>query len=76
MEFGNNLVHWNFREVLERLLDVVTAPVRQALLNDRVSRSPELVRHCCHLLARVVAELASQSSGTDVNIQFFFFYYY
>ncbi|XP_063236464.1 E3 ubiquitin-protein ligase MYCBP2 isoform X2 [Bacillus rossius redtenbacheri] len=61
--------HWQFRDVLERLLDLVAVPVRQALCREKASRSPALVRHCCHLLSRVVAELASQSSGTAEDVQ-------
>jgi hypothetical protein len=53
--------------VLERLLDLVTIPVKQALCQEKTMYSSELVQNCCHLLARVVAELASQSSGTDVS---------
>nr|CAD7599383.1 unnamed protein product [Timema genevievae] len=65
---GNGAVgNWLFREVLERLLDLVTVPVKQALCQEKVSRSQELVHNCCHLLARIVAELATQSSGTDQN---------
>ncbi|GLH12984.1 Probable E3 ubiquitin-protein ligase HERC2 [Gryllus bimaculatus] len=60
---------WPFREVLERLLGLAALPVRQALCHERPTLSPELVRHCCHLLARVIAELASQSSGTDEDLQ-------
>jgi hypothetical protein len=63
--------NWLFREVLERLLDIVTVPVKQALCQERTTHSSELVQNCCHLLARVVAELASQSSGTDVSGQLF-----
>nr|CAD7200761.1 unnamed protein product [Timema douglasi] len=67
---GNGAVgNWLFREVLERLLDLVTVPVKQALCQEKVSRSQELVHNCCHLLARIVAELATQSSGTDEDLQ-------
>lgn len=65
---GSGMVgNWLFREVLERLLDLVTVPVKQALCQEKTTHSSELVQNCCHLLARVVAELASQSSGTDVS---------
>jgi hypothetical protein len=60
--------NWLFQEVLERLLDLVTIPVKQALCQEKTMYSSELVQNCCHLLARVVAELASQSSGTDVSV--------
>ncbi|PNF26946.1 hypothetical protein B7P43_G12700 [Cryptotermes secundus] len=67
---GSGMVgNWLFREVLERLLDLVTVPVKQALCQEKTTHSSELVQNCCHLLARVVAELASQSSGTDEDLQ-------
>lgn len=58
---------WQFREVLDKLLDIVTSSVKQALCLEKVTHSPELVFNCCHLLVRVVAELASQASGIDVS---------
>jgi E3 ubiquitin-protein ligase MYCBP2 len=65
---GSGMVgNWLFREVLERLLDLVTVPVKQALCQEKTTHSSELVQNCCHLLARIVAELASQSSGSDVS---------
>lgn len=58
---------WQFREVLDKLLDIVTLSVKQALCLEKVTHSTELVYNCCHLLVRVVAELASQASGIDVS---------
>ncbi|RZF32322.1 hypothetical protein LSTR_LSTR001786 [Laodelphax striatellus] len=60
---------WQFREVLDRLLDVVTLSVRQALCLEKMSHSAELVHNCCHLLVRVIAELASQASGIDEEME-------
>lgn len=60
---------WAWREVLERLLDLVTLPVKRALAGRPPLLSQELVSHGCHLLARIVAELASQSSGSDEDLQ-------
>ena len=70
LEGSGTVGNWLFQEVLERLLDLVTIPVKQALCQEKTMYSSELVQNCCHLLARVVAELASQSSGTDVSLQF------
>lgn len=58
---------WTWREVLERLLDLVTLPVKRALAGEPPLLSQDLVIHGCQLLARIVAELASQSSGFDVK---------
>jgi E3 ubiquitin-protein ligase MYCBP2 len=71
LEGSGTVGNWSFQEVLERLLDLVTIPVKQALCQEKIVYSGELVQNCCHLLARVVAELASQSSGTDVSWQLF-----
>jgi len=58
---------WAWREVLERLLDLVTLPVKRSLAGRPPMLTDELVNHGCHLLAKIVAELASQSSGFDVS---------
>ncbi|XP_046604041.1 E3 ubiquitin-protein ligase MYCBP2 isoform X2 [Neodiprion virginianus] len=62
-------LNWSFREVLDRLLDLVLIPVRKSLCREKSQSLPDLVLHCCHLLARVIAELASQSSGNDNEVQ-------
>lgn len=62
-------LNWSFREVLDRLLDLVLIPVRKNLCREKSQSLPDLVQHCCHLLARVIAELASQSSGNDNEVQ-------
>lgn len=69
MESCESTSTWVYRDVLERLLDIVSVPVRQELCQERVSYSPQLVLNCCHLLARVVAELSSQSSGGDEDLE-------
>lgn len=58
---------WQFKEVLDRLLDTVTQSIQQALCQEEVTHSPQLVTNCCHLLAKVVAELAAQARGIDVS---------
>ncbi|KAG8222420.1 hypothetical protein J437_LFUL008417, partial [Ladona fulva] len=73
--------YWSFRDVLEHLLMLICSPVEKAL-SKYTNRSAEeleeskmeangqqqLVYHCCNLLSRVVAELASQSSGSDEQV--------
>lgn len=59
---------WQFKEVLDRLLDIVTQSIQQALCLERVTHSPQLVTNCCHLLAKVIAELAAQARGIDVSV--------
>lgn len=60
---------WSWREVLEKLLSLVTEPVRQLLLGHRSTTLPSLTRNSCHLLARVVAELVQQCSSSEEELQ-------
>lgn len=62
-------VTWNWREVLDRLLSLVTEPVKQLLLGYKVVSLPGLTRNCCHLLAKVVAELVHQCNASDEELQ-------
>lgn len=64
---GEGVNPWSWRDVLEKLLDLAILPVKRELSQRPSKLSKELVKHCCHLLARVVAELASQSNGSDVS---------
>ena len=64
---GHAFFHRSWRSVLDRLLSIAAGPVRQALNNQSVSWSDQLVRHACRLLARIVAELAAQACCTDVS---------
>ncbi|XP_046440285.1 E3 ubiquitin-protein ligase MYCBP2-like isoform X2 [Daphnia pulex] len=57
---GQSLVHRPCRAVLDRLFLIATWPVRQSLDMEPVIWSDKLVQYSCRLLARVVAELASQ----------------
>ena len=59
---------WQFKEVLDRLLDIVTLSVQQSLCLEKVTHSDQLVNNCCQLLAKVIAELAAQARGIDVSI--------
>lgn len=63
---------WQWKDVLDRLLQIVSEPINQTLKNSKTSSLPGLTRHCCHLLARVVAELVHQCSATDVSYSVLF----
>jgi len=67
-------VHRPCRAVLDRLYLIATWPVRQALDDgsmgcneDVVTWSDQLQQYACRLLARVVAELASQVCSSEVG---------
>lgn len=68
MEASGTGLTWSWKEVLDHLLKLVCEPVNQVLLGQKMAVFPNLTRHCCHLLARVVAELVHQCSSTDVSI--------
>lgn len=61
--------NWSFREVLDRLLDLILIPIKRNLCREKTQSLPELVLYCCYLLARVIAELAVQSSGNEDELQ-------
>ena len=67
-------MHRPCRAVLQRLYLIATWPVRQALDDgsigcneDVVTWSDQLQQYACRLLARVVAELASQVCSSEVG---------
>lgn len=62
-------LNWSFREVLDRLLDLILIPVKRNLCKEKTQSLPELVLHCCYLLARIIAELAMQSSGNENELR-------
>ncbi|XP_017880442.1 E3 ubiquitin-protein ligase MYCBP2-like [Ceratina calcarata] len=66
---GKETLNWSFRDVLDRLLDLILVPVKKNLCRKKAQSLPELVLHCCYLLARVIAELAVQSSGNEDELQ-------
>lgn len=66
---GKETLNWSFREVLDRLLDLILIPIKRSLCREKTQSLPELVLHCCYLLARVIAELAAQSSGNEDELQ-------
>ncbi|XP_058809373.1 E3 ubiquitin-protein ligase MYCBP2-like [Phymastichus coffea] len=66
---GKEILNWSFREVLDRLLDLILIPVRRSLKKEESQSLPHLVLHCCYLLARVISELASFSNGHEDDLQ-------
>lgn len=62
---GKEALNLSFREVLDKLLDLILVPVKRSLTKEKSSHQPDLVLHCCYLLARVVAEMAVQSNGNE-----------
>ncbi|XP_073976386.1 MYC binding protein highwire isoform X3 [Rhodnius prolixus] len=64
VEGGGSGTGWAFRDVLDRLLDIVTIPVKEGLYDAPLSYSGKLSFNACHILARIVAELAIFASGT------------
>lgn len=66
---SKEILNWSFREVLDRLLDLILIPVKKSLCREKTQSLPELTLHCCYLLARVIAELAAQSSGNEDELQ-------
>ncbi len=61
-------MHRPCRAVLDRLFLIATWPVRQALDMEPIVWSDQLVQYSCRLLARVVAELASQVCSAEVSV--------
>ena len=61
--------NWGWKNVLDRLLSLISDSVKKELTGHRVTMLPELAVHCCHLLARVIAELVHQCSMTEEEMQ-------
>lgn len=70
-------VHNNFKSepnwdiLLAHLLDIIALPVRNALLSNKKPDNDlkSLSTNCSHLVARVVAELSSQATLSEVKIK-------
>ncbi|KAL1131016.1 hypothetical protein AAG570_012254, partial [Ranatra chinensis] len=60
---------WALRDVLDKLLDIVTIPVKQSLCDEDTTYSGKLVYNSSHLLARIIAELASYASGINEDLE-------
>lgn len=63
---GGNQV--SFREVLDKLLTVITLPVRQELDRDKPSYPSVLVDNTCALLSTIISELSATSIGLEVRL--------
>lgn len=61
---------WPWNDVLGRLLQIASDPIHQMLKSGKTTSLSSLTKHCCHLLARVVAELVHQCSAADVIYYF------
>ena len=59
---------WNFTDVLNRLLVIVSQPIHEALSSDKISFSTELVTKTCRLIACVVSELSSLKGGAEAGL--------
>lgn len=53
--------------MLDRLLNLIIDPVSNALMGSKMNPFADLAKHCCHLLARVIAELVYQCSSSEVS---------
>ncbi|XP_052283534.1 E3 ubiquitin-protein ligase MYCBP2-like isoform X2 [Dreissena polymorpha] len=60
--------HITFKEVLDRLLYIVSYPVRQSLAQDQTSYPPVLVANTCALLSTIVSELAATATGLETDV--------
>ena len=59
---------WNFSDVLNRLLVIVSQPIHEALSNEKISFSTELVDKTCRLISCVVSELSSLKGGAEAGL--------
>lgn len=75
-EFQGNT--WTFNEVLVRLLDIISYPIKsnienaynRSFLNNsvlNVNYHQNLIDNCCHLLARVLSEIIYHGFSCDVS---------
>lgn len=60
----------NWDILLSHLLDIIVLPVRNVILNNKIPDNDlrSLSTNCSHLVARVVAELSSQATLSEVII--------
>lgn len=78
-----NMVYstWNFKEVLTRLLDIISGPIKLRIEtiysnaktdhntseHRRKASSYNLISNCCYLLSKILAEIVYQSCTADVT---------
>lgn len=60
------MAHCSFKEILDRLLTIVTLPIRQEMMGESPIYPSLLVANTCSLLATIVSELASAALGSEV----------
>ncbi|XP_018577188.1 E3 ubiquitin-protein ligase MYCBP2-like, partial [Anoplophora glabripennis] len=68
---SNSTPNYQWNDILENLIALAANPVLGKLKQCDITTSPELSKYCCHLLARVVAELVLQCSTTEEELQSF-----
>lgn len=56
-----------WKDILDLLLNLIIDPVMNALMGSKMNPFADLAKHCCHLLARVIAELVYQCSCSEVG---------
>lgn len=72
---------WTFKDVLIRLLDIISQPVKSKIENIynrsqqyvnsfKKQTNQKLIDNCCNLLARALAEIVYQSCSSDVELLF------
>ncbi|XP_062580615.1 E3 ubiquitin-protein ligase MYCBP2-like [Saccostrea cucullata] len=59
--------HVTFREILDKLLSIVTLPVRQALSKETSTYPSILVANTCSLLATIISELSATATGLEMD---------
>ena len=57
-----------FGDVLNRLLTIVSLPINEALQNERVSYSKDLVNKTCRLIACVISKLSNLKGGPNAGL--------
>lgn len=76
---------WNFKEILTRLLDIISRPIKLKIegiygnskvdhvANESIKKSSNdnLISNCCFLLSKILAEIVYQSCTADVSLFFY-----
>ena len=66
---GARFASWSFREVLDRLLRIVSLPVKQALRGEPILFSRDLEEKACQVVSAVISELANETVSSESDIQ-------
>jgi E3 ubiquitin-protein ligase MYCBP2 len=66
---GVRFASWSFREVLDRLLEIVSLPVKQGLRGEPIVFSRDLEEKACHVVSAVISELANETVSSESDIQ-------